>query len=239
MNLLNITEEGLNANTAVELRKAASQLGIKGASKGRKADLIPAIMELVNEARKAEAAKAPAPAAPAPAKNMCVICGIRRGSSKNGRDYRDQCDPCHQEAGWENTHSDAGHIHLDLGALTEEQAAEVYGCWICYPELNLAKRPARVGRSRAGMEIIAKGTEIHKSNTFKAAAEKAGWTIKVHTETFEGGNIRHYADASNGENAIQLAWNGRAYDYPASSARVGGKDRKVRNLKEALRLLEA
>src|SRR4051794_32990384 len=60
INLLALTETGLNANTAVELRKAAAELGIKGASKGRKADLILAIMDLVyaaQDAKKAEDAE--------------------------------------------------------------------------------------------------------------------------------------------------------------------------------------
>jgi hypothetical protein len=53
----------------------------------------------------------------------------------------------------------------------------------------------------------------------------------------EGEGTRYYATATRGDEAIALAWDGRAFDYPASSAHFGGKARKVRNLKEALRLL--
>ena len=94
-------------------------------------------------------------------------------------------------------------------------------------------------RSRRGMVIVAKGTEVHKSQTFKVAAEAAGWTVTVTGEVYDGETeaTRYYADAYKGENAIQLAWDGRAYDYPASSALINGKNRKIRNLKEALRIL--
>ena len=215
-----LTETGLNANTAVELRKAAAELGIKGASKGRKADLIAEIMKLV-EAAKAEAAKQ-AEAKPVK-KGTCEDCGKRRISKLVvGPNL---CDVCYDYAGWENTHQDG-----DTGPEDHES------CPICHPELD-KRYVVREGRSRAGMEIVARGTEVHKSETFKVAAEAAGWTVKIHTETYEGGNTRHYADATKDGKAIQLAWDGRAYDYPASSARSGGKDRKVRNLKEALRLL--
>jgi len=216
-----LTETGLNANTAVELRKAAAELGIKGASKGRKADLIVEIMKLV-DAAKAEAAKQ-AETKPAPRRGGCEDCGRR----VNKNVHPDICEVCYDYAGWENTHQDG-----DKGPEGHE------ACPICHPELD-KRFTRREGRSRAGMEIVAKGTEIHKSETFKAAAEAAGWTVEIHTETYEGGNTRHYADATKDGNAIQLAWEGRAYDYPASSARIGGKDRKVRNLKEALRLLAA
>lgn len=103
------------------------------------------------------------------------------------------------------------------------------------------KKATATGRSRLGMVIIAKGSEIHKSQTFKAAAEAAGWTVTVTGEVYEGDTeaTRYYADAYKGENAIQLAWNGRAYDYPASSALINGRNRKIRNLKEALRVLAA
>jgi hypothetical protein len=112
---------------------------------------------------------------------------------------------------------------------------------------NAAPVLPKTGRSRRGMVIIAKGDEVHKSETFRAAAEAAGWTVTVSRESYEivveddlefdSEGTRFYADAHRGDEAIQLAWDGKAYDYPASSARLAGKDRKVRNLKEALRLL--
>lgn len=255
--------------TAVELRKLGGAMGIKGASKGKKAELVASITELLLaslENLRAEAAKmaaereaevkaieiesTPNEAPAAPAEGKCIACGMRNGmTAKQAREqgmggsYRDICLPCYEEAGWENTHSDAGHADFDLANLTEEQATEVHGCWICYPELNEAKKAPRAGRSRAGMVIIAKGTEIHKSATFKAAAEAAGWTVTVQSETYEPGEdaegegTRYYATATRGDDSISLAWDGRAYDYPASSAHMAGKVRKIRNLKEALRVL--
>jgi hypothetical protein len=73
--------------------------------------------------------------------------------------------------------------------------------------------------------------------------------VTVQSETYElpedaeGEGTRFYATATrkSGTNSdadsISLAWDGRAYDYPESSAVIGGKSRKIRNLKEALRVL--
>lgn len=221
--MLDITTTDLTKLTAVELRKLGGQCEIKGASKGRKDELMAQLVTI--QQGQLEAAKQAEVKATAPRKGICEDCGKRRISKLVvGPNL---CDVCYDYAGWENTHQDG-----DEGPEDHET------CPICHPELD-KRYVVREGRSRAGMEIVAKGTEIHKSETFKAAAEAAGWTVQVHTETYEGGNTRHYADATKDGNAIQLAWDGRAYDYPASSARINGKDRKVRNLKEALRLLAA
>lgn len=113
------------------------------------------------------------------------------------------------------------------------------------PSDEEAAKKAR--RSRRGMVIVAKGTEIHKSATFKDAAEAAGWDVAIlgsvvwqMNEDGEGYEIERFvARASKDGNLIELAWNGRAYDYPTSYAILNGKNRKVRNLKEALRVLAA
>lgn len=244
--MTNLLDIDLTAITAVEARKLGAAIGIKGASKGKKADLLQSLTKekaaqledkLAREAREAAEA-APVAVTEEPKKGMCNVCGKRRAvKSTNG-----QCGQCFEEGGWENTHNDGGHEGLDLANLTKEQAEEVHGCWICYPELNRAQ-VFRTGRSRAGMVIVAKGTEIHKSQTFRKAAEAAGWTVIIQTETYElgddaeGEGTRHYATARKGTESMSLAWDGRAYDYPSSSAVLNGKDRKVRNLKEALRLL--
>jgi hypothetical protein len=234
--------------TVTNLRKIFTEQGIKGASKWKREDFESAIIAAEFAAIAEDAARKPVVAEVA--KGMCIICGVRKGMSAKtrreqglGKDFSDQCLPCYTEGGWENAHSDSAHDAMNLAALTEEQAVEVHGCWICYPELNEAKMAPRTGRSRLGMEIVAKGTEIHKSQTFKVAAEAAGWTVTMMSETYEldedatGEGTRYYATATRGESHISLAWDGRAYDYPASGASFNGKARKVRNLKEALRLL--
>jgi hypothetical protein len=197
-------------------------------------------------------------AAPAPAKksNKCGICGLRKnysGAGEKAPRSSEMCNPCFAEGGWENTHSDHNHNtiaeiieHAGHDQLSDSDKAEVEfmaECWICHPELNLAKAEPKAGRSRAGMVIVAKGSEIHKSETFRVAAESAGWSVTMLRETYEleenaeGEGTRYYATARRGNDWISLAWDGRAYDYPGSSSEFGGKARKVRNLKEALRLL--
>jgi hypothetical protein len=236
-----LTETGLNANTAVELRKAAAELGIKGASKGKKADLILAIMDLAYAAQdeQAKAAELEAEAAQealveaATKRGNCTECGRKEDFRASGL-----CEPCREYAEWENAHSDEGHDDKEFpvrDALTE-------ACQVCHPELD-GRTVRPTSKSRAGMVIVAKGSEIHKSLIFKEAAEKIGWTVEIERETYElpegstGEGTRFYATGTKGNDSISLAWDGRAYDYPASSAKLNGKVRKVRNLKEALRLL--
>lgn len=192
INLLALTETGLNANTAVELRKAAAELGIKGASKGRKADLILAIMDLVYAAQDAKKAE------------------------------------------------DAELAEKYQAVLDAEKALETSTA----PEATDEAAAKKARRSRLGMVIVAKGTEIHKSATFKAAAEASGWsvelTVTVETVEEDGEEFeieKHTAVATREGDSIVMVWNGRAYDYPASQGFIGGKDRKIRNLKEALRVI--
>lgn len=214
--------------TATALRALAKELGLKGLSAANKGTLVPAITEELE--RRAAAEKAAAKAG-----KLCSICGKRRPTSKNGKDFRDQCDPCHIEAGWENAHSDANHaaiLAVDPADRTAEQGHEIAGCWICFPELNRAQREPAAGRSRAGQVIHAKGD---KPGVFQEAAETAGYVAK--REDSETG--RTTVTATRGDDSITMVWNGKAYDYPNSSATLGGKARKVRNLAEALRLLAA
>jgi hypothetical protein len=216
--------------TVTELRKTFTSQGIKGAGKWKREDFTSTIIAAEFAAyAEAETRKPVAE----PKKGTCEDCGRKVGKSG----HPTLCTPCWDYAGWENTHSDAGHAtFIESGeAVTRDLAVEIAECPVCHPELDPRKPVAkREGRSRAGMVIVAKGSEIHKSQVFRAAAEAAGWTVTVLGDDETG---RYYADAHRGAEAIQLAWEGRAYDYSASSARINGKDRKVRNLKEALRLL--
>lgn len=162
----------LTSLTAVELRKLGGELKIKGASKGKRADLLTAIGAIQDEQR--ALVEAPAPAV----------------------------------------------------ELTDEEAAK------------------KSRRSRRGMVIVAKGTEVHKSQTFKKAAEAAGWTVTIDVtarmveEDGEFFEIECYTATAEQKGAIVVgSWVGRAWDYAGAYAGVGGKARKVRNLKEATRLL--
>ncbi len=242
--MIDITATDLDATGTVALRKMARELGIKGMSSAKGADLREAIRPIQADQLAAKKAEVKAKKS-----GKCIICGIRNGMSAAKRsemgiskDFSDQCHPCYEEGGWENSHSDGGHATILSNnaagiTLTEEQRAEIDGCWICFPQLNLAKRPAREGRSRMGMQIVAQGNELHKSEVFKKAAEALGWKVTISTEDDGKEGQRLRAFATKGEETISLAWEGRAYSYPNSEAFLGGKARKVRNLKEALRLI--
>jgi hypothetical protein len=223
--------------TVTNLRKIFTEQGIKGASKWKREDFESTIIAAEfaaheEAARLARIASAPKRNADGGTKRgTCTECGRKEDFRASGL-----CKPCREYAEWENTHADENHA--------DQQVVE--DCPVCHPELDPRKPVAkREGRSRAGMVIVAKGSEIHKSLVLKTAAEAIGWTVEIERETYElpegaeGEGTRYYATATRGADSISLAWDGRAYDYPASSALIGGKSRKVRNLKEALRLLAA
>jgi GMP synthase-like glutamine amidotransferase len=112
------------------------------------------------------------------------------------------------------------------------------------PEATDEAAAKKARRSRRGMVIVAKGTEVHKSETFRAAAEALGYQVEIeYTETGEVDEddepiIRHHAVATKGGAVVEGSWIGKAWDYANAGAGIGGKARKVRNLKEALRILQ-
>ena len=225
--------------TVTSLRKIFTEQGIKGASKWKREDFDSATIAAEFAAYAEDASRKPVEASKA-RKGMCTeSCG--RKAKENGL-----CEPCSEYGEWENTHSDDAHDQY--ADSTDEQVESMKNCPVCHPELDPRNAKVRTGRSRAGMVIVAKGSEFHKSETFRVAAVAAGWDVTVQRETYEleedaeGEGTRFYATATKttqlgADDSISLAWDGRAYDYPASGAVLAGKDRKVRNLKEALRLL--
>jgi hypothetical protein len=243
--MIDLTATDLTTKTAVELRSIGSQAGVKGAAKARKSDLLAALLPIQDEQRAAKQPKIEV----AKRSNLCGVCGKRRigttGQDPKSAKLADLCGLCFDEGGWENSHSDSNHdgiLSTPEADRTPEQLAEIDGCWICFPQLNLAQAEP-TGRSRAGMVILAKGDETHKSQTFKAHAEAAGWKVSILGSVVsdeDGEEIERYvATAKRGKDRMTMAWDGRAYDYAGSSAFLNGKSRKVRNLKEATRLLVA
>lgn len=221
--------------TVTNLRKIFTEQGIKGASKWKREDFDSAIIAswyaatAEDEARKPKAPEAPKPTTPK--KGICEDCGRK----VNKKVHSTLCPPCYDYAGWENTHSDSGHEAL-LDS-TSEQDEDQVSCPVCHPELD-PRTERKTGKSRAGMVILAKGDEVHKSSLFKRMAEAKGWKVVVTEIEISEDETRYVAVAEMpnfGE--IHLAWNGRAYDYANSGATLNGKARKVRNLKEATRLI--
>jgi len=193
------------------------------------------------------------------AKEICNICNIRPVS----REIRNQmCDLCRIEGEWENEHSDRTHDYLSTVAEDAKAASAVElrklapkvgiknagqhksaelremilkaveealaGCWMCHPELNEAQMPVKVRAtgeraSRKGQII---NVPLRAPGEIKAAVVvKVAPTATVHVQ--KAGSLK-----------LHLAWDAEGcYDYAASSATVGGKVRKVRNVAEALRLI--
>lgn len=245
MTTIDLTIIDLEKTGTVGLRKLAKELGLKGMSSARGAELRAAIVPLQIQAVEAERVLRREQNQAVAAKSLCVVCSRRPRSTKaqrraegiGGSDFADICIPCYRESGWENTHSDAGHAEILAQPESErtiEEQDEIRGCWICFPELNEANADyvAKSGTSRQGQVVVAKGD---KARIFSDAAEAAGFRTAF--QRLDSGKTTVIVEKA--ENRIMLVWNGPAYDYALSGATLGGKSRKVRNLKEALRLLAA
>lgn len=92
---------------------------------------------------------------------MCNVCGKRRKYTGSGPGVdtaasTGMCNFCYTEGGHENTHNDSNHDAIlqeiqqakaegldPAEALKTEALEEIEGCWICYPELNLAQKPVK------------------------------------------------------------------------------------------------
>ncbi|ADU06422.1 hypothetical protein ML5_0880 [Micromonospora sp. L5] len=226
------------ATTTTGLRKQARELGIKGMGSANKATLLPLVTAEVTRrnaeelaAAKAEAEKAASEAKPAPAKKAdkgCRSCGVRNvGTGSGDSTDRDAaravelCVPCHEEAQWENAHSDHGHDALP------EDAAERAGCWICYPELNRASADykGRYGTSRAGMKV-----NVTRKMTSRQKAELVAQQLTAFkiSEQRDGG-VTLTGECPTGP--VELRFTAKTFDH--KNSRVGGK--KVLNVAAALR----
>jgi hypothetical protein len=110
---------------------------------------------------------------------ICNVCNKRRAKTgSKGTEtspHSDMCNYCWEEGGWENTHSDADHKSINLAELTEDEALEVQGCWICYPELNLAQKPAKAGTNGPKKQGTRRPQLNHKGHSHPAtpAARRA------------------------------------------------------------------
>jgi hypothetical protein len=247
--------EMLENMKTVELRKLAGQMGIKGMSSARKEQLLPVITAKV-DADHAEALALNTPAAPAkPKGKRCEICGTRPvGKEARKAGHNGYCDPCFEEAGHENQHSDDAHDEISNGADVEEFTGgqetvdrirkEMKACWICHPELNKA---SETYVPRAG--VARKGQKLHV--TLRASGEtKANETI---AQLPEGTEVAVSTSKASGtvltiklaEKTLTLVWDAAGrYSYPNSvlslltrgDAAKGTKTRKIRNVSEALRI---
>lgn len=105
------------------------------------------------------------------ANKMCNVCGKRRvGSGGTSYDTASAalnglCGPCDMEGGWENTHSDWGHDANGPVAEAndeEEHGKRVKGCWICYPELNMAQvEPKAKAKAKTTKEASARRKQLN------------------------------------------------------------------------------
>lgn len=251
----------LEALTLVELREVARAEGMSTGTKiAKKAELIRAITAYrktkADKASDAPVVVAPAkvgkghkiakPEAPAlslgdpqplteelmkarTAKGLCELCGKRRlgagkASGYDSREYaksRKWCLPCADESQHEIEH-DNGHEHIP----TDE-------CWICHPELNAASEDytPRVGTSKAGMVIHAKGSAADRAAVALEAVKAKGGKGKVATDD-RGVTVM---EGKVGKVEIIMTWHGKAHAPDHST--VDGK--RVKNVATFLRMVGA
>lgn len=96
------------------------------------------------------------------ATKLCISCGIRR-QDRSLFSGCELCAPCNEEAEWENTHSDYNH-----GPGADQEMP--HDCWICFPELNKAKAPARKGHTNTKAHTHTSHADHNHPRTPKARA---------------------------------------------------------------------
>lgn len=86
---------------------------------------------------------------------ICNVCNLRRAKTgSKGTEispHTDMCNYCFEEGGYENQHSDHNHDGVaqmvkdgsDLPQWAKDEQDFMETCWMCHPELNLAKKPAQ------------------------------------------------------------------------------------------------
>lgn len=184
----------------------------------------------------------------------CTICETRPAEPMSRRMSVDQvyCYPCSTLADHENAHSDQSHDEIlransagekltrkgwnfkTQKAMDEWLAAErevMAECWVCKPELDETQIEyvQRKGVSRVGQTQIVpvRAPGATKAEAVRVALAAIGWTATVSARK---GVTTLAIKSSN----FQLQWDERGcYMYGPS---VYG-DRKIRNAKEAVRIL--
>lgn len=197
----------LNTLTAVQLRKLAAKHGIKGAAKGRKADLIPAIVAKIQEElptlpteevkqenkRRATAKK-------------CEVCQTAKIDRKTQGKDSTMCRDCFDAAGLENEHADGAH-----------EDAPAYGCPDCPTD-------------EPKTEVIVLAHP--KASKFANAAVAAGWTVHVTSHGLEDGKPSFTVEATRNGERIELEWTAGKYNYYGHGSfhvDAAGKKRYVLN----------
>lgn len=169
------------------------------------------------------------------AAKTCPICKDRPMYTGKGAGVdeaprlSEMCNFCFTEGGWENEHQDGGH-----GDGADDPSP--HDCWICFPNLNLAKKgrhSAGAGTSRAGMRIT---VPIRATGKDKAAAVKGqipeGYKVTVTTK--DGQTVLRAKGAIN----VTLIWDAARGAFLSGTAQAtNGTAKKVRNASEALRAM--
>jgi hypothetical protein len=240
---IDLMQVNLENMTTVELRKLAGQVGVKGMSSGRKADLLDKLYQMKVEIDNQRQAVVTPESKPAKStgKKRCAVCEIRPASPLTAEGQT--CELCYEEAGWENAHSDHGHDDIDTYSLenthfTEQAEVDAYiaetkqemeSCWICQPSLNKASgAKVRVGTPRLGMtfNVTIKADGATKATEVKALLKARGLSGAKITET-DGGVMLELSKAG-----IVCVWSDSGKRIVTQ---VDGKN--VRNVSEILQKL--
>lgn len=218
---------------AVALRKFAAELGVKGASRGKKSDLLDAIVPMW-EAAKAEAAKTAKPAKKAKTEKPAKVRKIRFSQDELAMEENGHSDNSHEELSDPNADLDIKNggwtfrSQADADAWFAETRKIMETCPICHPEI--IANTAHSGSSRAGMVI---NVPVRANGATKAATVAArldAVKIPAKIRRFKGHEI---LTAEIDGTELRLEWDAQGR-YVYGSSKFG--TRKVRNVSEALRL---
>ena len=227
--MTDLTVIDFDAATAVEIRKLAAEYGIKGASRGKKADLTAALAPFVAEQRKAKEAK---PAKKAKTEKAPKVRKIRFSQDELAMEENGHSDQGHEAiaatpvgeypAGWNGKGTAE-----DLAYVAEIREA-METCPVCHPEIVI--NSAHSGSSRAGMVINVPLRADGRTKAETVAARLDAVKIPAKIRRFKGHEI---LTAEIDGTELKLEWDAQGrYIYALS--RFG--TRKVRNVSEALRL---
>lgn len=140
-------------------------------------------------------------------------------------------------------HKSAELRAMILAAVEREQT----GCWICHPELNEARMEKKIRKPRKASEgerPSRKGQKINvplraRGEAKAAVVIKAAGEEKAALNSLMGGAVSLTVALRDGV-TLYLAWDAEGrYDYAEAYVSVGGKKKAVRNVAEALRIINS
>lgn len=142
------------------------------------------------------------------AQKKCAVCGTRKIDHKTQGLDSTMCEPCFEAAGIENEHTDGLHADAPNAAC---------------PDCEFDQHSDEILIDHPKADALAK---FAKAN---------GWKVSYFAR--KGETVELLVSPVSGDESLTIVWTGRVFQYELSSHRSNGKDRKVRNVSAARKLI--